>query len=282
MKKIMLSAILCLGLFGPVPALPVQALAAPPADLAAMRQAGLSQETISRFLAQNLEGGRLAPPMEAALLSRLGQYGGDELAASYLELDRRAARLAERDLSPEIVRRLLDSDIGAPGLKKVLEAEAARLASPASSPPPSPASLPAAPPAPRSATEPSSPARSQEAAAAPEPQPAAPAYQDLRPGQAADPASKLPPPPRPYDVRRQRTDGPWVGATERELADGGQVEVSLSGDPRLVGQEVISSPGGHKIYRYFSGRPDAPESGPDPRQEQKNREDLEIIYQRRD
>ena len=83
--------------------------------------------------------------------------------------------------------------------------------------------------------------------------PAAPRYQDLRPGQSADPGLALPPPPVPFDIRRQKTDGPWLGVTERELEDGRLVEVHVSGSARLLGQEVISRPTGHKIYRYYIG-----------------------------
>ncbi|MCL2029104.1 MAG: hypothetical protein FWG97_01615 [Deltaproteobacteria bacterium] len=88
--------------------------------------------------------------------------------------------------------------------------------------------------------------------------PAAPRYQYLRPGQAADPGLALPPPPVPFDIRRQKTDGHWLGVTERELADGHLVEVHVSGSARLLGQEVISRPTGHKVYRYYIG--DAPTS----------------------
>jgi hypothetical protein len=108
---------------------------------------------------------------------------------------------------------------------------------------------------------------------------AAPAPRIPQPGQAADPAKRLPDTTTPLDVRRQRTDGPWLGVTERELADGHQVEVHVSGSAEVVGQEVISRPGGRQVYRYFSGRPDAPRpSGSDPVQDERNREDLRIIY----
>jgi hypothetical protein len=107
-----------------------------------------------------------------------------------------------------------------------------------------------------------------------------PGYQDLRPGQAADPAKRLPPPPLPYDIRRQRTDGPWMGVTERELADGHLVEVHVNGSAQILGQEVISRPTGHKVYRYYSGRPDAPRSGDDPAQAERHLEELKIIYGR--
>ena|GEM_PF-3139561 len=106
------------------------------------------------------------------------------------------------------------------------------------------------------------------------------AYQDLRPGQPADPALPLPPPPVPFDIRRQRTDGPWLGVTERELADGRLVEVHVSGSAQFMGQEVISRPTGHKVYRYYIGQPDAPRSGSDPAQDERNREDLRIIFGR--
>ncbi|MDR2726340.1 MAG: hypothetical protein LBC90_09860 [Candidatus Adiutrix sp.] len=92
------------------------------------------------------------------------------------------------------------------------------------------------------------------APADPTPARSEPGYQDLRPGQAADPALRLPPPPAPYDIRRQRTDGSWLGVTERELADGHLVEVHVSGSAQDLGQEVISRPTGHKVYRYYSGQ----------------------------
>jgi hypothetical protein len=122
-----------------------------------------------------------------------------------------------------------------------------------------------------------------EAPAAPAPvaaTPPKPRYQDLRPGQAADPGSPLPPPPVPFDIRRQRTDGPWMGVTERELADGHLVEVHVNGSARVLGQEVISRPTGHKVNRYYSGRPDAPVSGEDPAQAERNLEILKIIHGR--
>ena len=103
-------------------------------------------------------------------------------------------------------------------------------------------------------------------------------YQDLRPGQAADPALRLPPPPVPYDIRRQRTDGPWLGVTERELADGHLVEIHVSGSAQVLGQEVISRPTGHKVHRYYTGRPEAPISGSDPAQDKRNLEKLKIIF----
>jgi len=107
-----------------------------------------------------------------------------------------------------------------------------------------------------------------------------PRYQNLRPGQAADPASPLPPPPVPYDIRRQRTDGPWLGVTERELADEHLVEVHVSGSAQVLGQEVISRPTGHKVYRYYIGRPDAPHSGTDPAEDERRLEKLKIIHGR--
>lgn len=99
-------------------------------------------------------------------------------------------------------------------------------------------------------------------------------------GQAADPVKGPPPPPGPFEVRRQRTDGPWLGVTERELADGHLVEVHANGSARVLGQEVVARPGGRAVYRYHSGRPNAPRSGADPAQEERNREDLRIIYGR--
>jgi hypothetical protein len=249
--------------------------AAAPVDLADLQAAGLSAETIGRYLAQNLDPARLAPPVDAGLLAGLTRLGGDELASAYLELDRQTALQKRRDFSPEVVQTLLDSGLEAEQLKKILTEEARRAARSdraapvaADSPLTLPAAvpdLPARPPAPPAAPVIKTPSRPQAG------------YQDLRPGQAADPALPLPPPPVPYDIRRQRTDGPWVGVTERELADGHLVEVNAGGSAQVVGQEVISRPTGHKVYRYYSGRPDQPRSGPDPAQEQKNREDLLII-----
>jgi hypothetical protein len=71
-----------------------------------------------------------------------------------------------------------------------------------------------------------------------------------------------------------------MGVTERELADGHLVEVHLNGSAQVLGQEVISRPTGHKINRYYSGRPDAPRSGSDPGRDERNLEELRIIYGR--
>jgi len=92
---------------------------------------------------------------------------------------------------------------------------------------------------------------------------AAPKHLKTRPGLAAAPGKG--PPPGPFAIRPQRTDGPWPGVAERDSA-------------RAPGREVISRPGGEKVYRYYSGRPGAPRNGADPLREERNREDT--IYDR--
>lgn len=334
MKALILYIFLMVGTLG----MPPLAGAEDPVDLVAMQEAGLDPETIGRYLAQNLDSTRLAPPIEAGLLSRLGAYGGDDLVKSYLNLDKQTAHLKQRDFSPQVVEQLLASDVGAEKLKSVLDGEAARAARAASAKPDSPALLPA-PPQPSAVTEsdlapapslPPAPAKAASAPVAPAvrapqsiapalpqssapstpqslapaapqssvptlpqsappvaPQVAAPTvqalnppqprFQDLRPGQAADPASKVPPPLDTYELRRP-ADEPWMGVTERELADGHRVEVNRMGDPGAVGQEVITRPSGRRVYRYHSGNTGQPAPITDPAQEQRNREDLQIIY----
>jgi hypothetical protein len=73
-----------------------------------------------------------------------------------------------------------------------------------------------------------------------------------------------------------------MGVTERELPNAHVVETNSIGQIHQVGQEVYARPGGHQVYRYWTGNPDSTYSGADPRQEQKNREDLHIIFSRRD
>jgi len=238
---------------------PDPARAETPADLAELKAAGLSEETISRWLAQNLEPGRLSPPPEAAVLAGLARRGGDDLAAAYL--DKKTSSRPE--LSPEVIKALLAGGLAAEEFRKLFASAATahqdqslsiQLVPAAPSPPP-----------PQFVKTPSRPK---------------PGYQDLRPGQSADPSLRLPPPPVPFDIRRQKTDGAWLGVTEREMADGHLVEVHVNGSVRLLGQEAISRPTGHKIYRYYSGRPDAPRSGSDLLQEERNREELGIIFSR--
>lgn len=284
-----------------------------PVDLVALQESGLSPETIGRYLAQNLDSTRVAPPISADMLSRLGEYGGDELAGSYLNLDKQTAHLQRRDFSPQVVEQLLAGDVGAEKLKAVLDGEAVKAAREAAAVP-APAVIPAPPlpkvteselppvpavapapvkpvsvPEPPAFTPPASsaPAAPQaavptisQAAPPPAPQIAAPqpGFQDLRPGQAADPASKLPPPLDTYELQRPGETGAHMGVTERRLADGHRVEVNLLGDPSAVGQEVITRPSGRKVYRYHSGNtgPAAPIT--DQEQDRRNREDLQIIH----
>ncbi|MDR0881790.1 MAG: hypothetical protein LBP55_04530 [Candidatus Adiutrix sp.] len=249
-----------------------------PVDLDDLSRAGLSKESLSRYLAQNL-GARQAPPISADLLARLGRYGGDGLVLAYLDLDRATASQASREFSPEVVAQLMAGGTPPRELQNILAQEAARaagrpLAVSAGDPPV--AETPALP--------------SQAAAALPAP-PRAPeavkrGFQELRPGQEADPATRLPLPYSTYDIRqnneagqvRRREPGPWLGVEERELPDGHLVEANSVGDTGQVGQEVYRRPSGHQFYRYYTGNPDTPRSGADPAQEWKNREDLEIIY----
>ncbi|UQZ88799.1 hypothetical protein C4J81_06110 [Deltaproteobacteria bacterium Smac51] len=341
LKKLILAAIMTLSLSVP-------AAASDPVDLVSLQEKGLSPETIGRYLAQNLDSTRIAPQVNADLLSRLGEYGGDELAASYLNLDKQTAHLQRRDFSPEVVEQLLKSDIGAANMKKVLDGEAVKAASAASSAapvpappvamsaPPTPPQAPVAiaesdlappvlssareaaaamavPPAPVAAIPaPSQPPAGFESTAPPAaklappampslsiapsaPQVAAPRvaapvveapqapaqpqrFQNLKPGQAADPGSKMPPPLDTYEIRQPSANSPWMGVTERELADGHRVEVNTMGNPAMVGQEVFNRPSGHKVYRYHSGNTGQPAPMTDPVQERKNREDLQIIF----
>jgi hypothetical protein len=270
------------------------ALAAPaqePADLTALAQAGLSPETSGRYLAQNLNPARRAAPVEAKLLARLGQYGGDSLASAYLDLDKATLNKPHRDFSPEVVEQLMNDNMAAGELQILLADEAARETSALSAPQApiretpavsqiaAPAASSAQTPPPAAApAETAIPAPTRSRTAAVPPAPAERAYQDLRPGQSADPSLKLPPPPQTYDIRRPSLDGPWMGVTERELPDGHVVEVNTVGYASQVGQEVLSRPTGHQVYRYYAGNPDRPRSGADPAQEWKNREDLQIIF----
>ena len=284
-----------------------------PVDLMTMQEAGLSSETLGRYLAQNLGGDRAAPPVDANLLTRLAQYGGDPLAQAYLALDKQTIHLPTREFSPEVVDQLMASGVSPDELTKLLNNEAARyavgepsiavagsLASGQATVAPSagdqPTVAPVAPEAPIRSAAPTMTAQ----VIPPEPQvrfqngpPRAPAqpkvgFQQLRPGQAADPGSPLPLPHSTYDIRYNRMDGDvraqkrsgnWMAVRERELPDGHVVEVNTIGDTALMGQEVYARPSGHQVYRYYTGNPDNPYSGADPRQEQRNREDLNIIFQ---
>ncbi len=295
MKKLIFTLILVLSSGAP-------ALAAPsyePVDLMDMQEAGMSNESIGRYLAQNLGAGRLAPPIDADLLMRLARYGGDSLSMAYLDLDRATAGRADRVYSPEVVDQLMKDGLAPAELQKTLLDEATREAAAGSSesaavlPLPAPAVSSNRPGPPRIAqvVPPEAPRISAPGVDRPQAPARGQRYQDLRPGQAADPASRLPVPYSTYDIRNQRADGetrlrhrndggPWMGVMERELPDAHLVEVNSIGQVSQVGQEVFSRPSGHKVYRYYTGNPDYPYSGADPRQERRNREDLAIIYGR--
>ena len=289
-------------------------------DLLKLKEAGLSEETLSRFLAQNLSD-RAAPQIDPKFLARVGQYGGDHLARTYLELDKLSSREKNPKFSQNSVDRMIKAQTPPAEIQMILGEEIARYESEnkrASAQPLMPPSLPPSASAEADAavgagfSAPSPAASASQLQAAPEtsvarlnkpvdpqimvsprlpeaaPRPAG--YQDLRPGQAADPASRQPLPYSTYDIRsnrqagdlrRHNPDGPWMGVVEKELPDGHVVEAHSIGYGRQVGQEVYSRPSGHKVYRYFTGNPDAPHSGADPRQEAINRDQLNIIYQSR-
>jgi len=301
MKKLTIALILTLGLILAAASAPA-APAGEPTDLAAMQEAGLSPENIGRFLSQNLSQ-RAAPQMDGQLLIKLAQYGGDPLATAYLDLDKASAQQKNRDFSPQVVEQLMSAGTPPAELNLILAEEAARATfkdqpKAALMPPPLPPQAIQAPPA---ATDPPQmTAMAPPAVRYPDSprlvEPARPrGFQDLRPGQAADPASRLPLPYSTYDIRQNRQDGDirrinqpagssggWMGVTERELPDGHVVETNSIGQIQQVGQEVYARPSGHQVYRYWTGNPDNTYSGADPRQEQKNREDLHIIFSRRD
>ncbi len=303
--------LLCICLFaGPVFA----AQGYEPVDLASMEESGLSPETIGRFLSQNLGSNRQAPPVDANLLSRLGRYGGDSLATAYLDLDRATAHQASRDYSPEVVEQLMTGGTPPAELNKILTDEAARAAADQDEPAPEvsaaasqPLMPPPLPPAPEASemkfaelppppAAPSTPAPLVPSVMIPisprlpEAPPLPTTCQDLRPGQAADPASRLPVPYSTYDirnnrqagdVRRHNPGGPWMGVVEKELPDGHLVEANSIGRTDRVGQEVYTRPSGHEVYRYYTGNPDNPYSGADPYQERRNYEDLRVIFSER-
>ncbi len=95
-----------------------------PIDLVSLQQAGLSSRSLGRFLAQNLDAERLAPQIEPAFLVGLAAYGGDDLAAAYLELDRATAHLAQRDFSPELIGQLMDAKMEPDKLSDLLRRQA--------------------------------------------------------------------------------------------------------------------------------------------------------------
>lgn len=104
-----------------------------PIDLVSLQQAGLSSRSLGRFLAQNLDAERLAPQIEPDFLVSLAAYGGDDLAAAYLELDRATAHLAQRDFSPELISQLMDSQMEPDKLAALLRRQAGVFQKPAAS-----------------------------------------------------------------------------------------------------------------------------------------------------
>lgn len=318
MKKIIITAVFSIFALLLVPA---QAPAAQePADLVKLTEAGLSDETIGRYLSQTLME-RAAPPLDSQFLKRLGQYGGDHLARTYLELDKVSAHQKNRKLSPQAVDQMIKAKTPPAEIQMIIgeeisryENEAKKAAAQPLMPPalPPSASADSAPPArveydlssvaslaPRQAVpaQPLNAARLSQpvdpqimvSPRLPEPAPRPAGFQDLRPGQAADPASRQSLPYSTYDIRNNRSGGdvrrhnpgPWMGVVEKELPDGHLVEAHSIGQSSQVGQEVYARPSGHKVYRYYSGNPDAPHSGTDVRQEAVNRDNLNVIFQNR-
>ena len=264
-----------------------------PTDLAILQGAGLTDETIGRYLAQNLQSSRKAPPIESALLAELGHHGGDSLVSAYLKFDANTAHQASREFSPEVIGYLVKSGTPSDELKAILALENAIVKTQTATTPPlvsetttilplaSEATPPAQPvppsiqPQKQATVVPTRPNTNQVAS------PSRPemGFQNLRPGQAADPAKRMAPPLSTYDIRRQpRDEGTWMGVTERMLPDGHVVEVNSIGYTAKVGQEVLSRPSGHQVYRYHTGNPDQPYSGEDLRQRQINQDNLGIIF----
>ena len=286
MKKLIVTLILSLIFVAP-------AVAAPntePIDLVSMKESGLSNETLGRFLAQNLGSDRLTPQVDANLLTSLGRYGGDSLAAAYLDLDRATMNQPGREFGPEVVEQLMIGGMPPAELQKLLENETARHSTQYQAPAvqPVPAAALNTPPAAPRIIQTTTPSVAPPAVNRPQaPDLTGRTHQDLRPGQAADPASRLPLPYSTYDIRNNRQDGQqrrqnnggtWMGVMEKELPDAHLVEVNSIGQISQVGQEVFTRPSGHQVYRYYTGNPDNPYSGADLRQEQKNREDLQVIF----
>ena len=261
-----------------------------PTDLAMLQGAGLSDETIGRYLAQNLDAGRKSPPIESSLLAALGHHGGDSLVSSYLKFDATTAKHPSREFSPEVIGYLIKSGIPSDELKSIFALESTLAKNQAAAipktvttilPPASETTPPAPPAAPtvqptKQATKAPTPPNMASVASPSRPEMG---FQNLRPGQAADPAKRMAPPLSTYDIRRQPQDtGTWMGVTERMLPDGHIVEVNSVGRTAKVGQEVLSRPSGHKVYRSYTGNPDQPYSGEDLQQRQINQDNLGIIF----
>ncbi len=273
-----------------------------PLDLATLKKSGLSQNSISRFIAQNLEKGRLTPPLEAKFMTSLAKYGGDDLVASYLAFDEKNALIDKSAINPAMIEEMVKNDLGLDNIKTILDGEVHKIdmgqidntidskeqtATAASSvddnqkqaQEAAAATLPAA--SPQAAPDNNSAQNSNTAAV-----PAGPKtpgyhhdmYYSLKPGQAADPAQLLPPEVQVAPIRSQSEPGPWMGVKERQLPDNHRYEVNTSGDTSLLGQEVLLRPSGDKVYRYHIGKPDSPQSGADPRQEAINQEQLNTIF----
>ena len=286
MKKLIVTLILSLIFVAP-------AMAAPnnePIDLVSMKESGLSNETLGRFLAQNLGSDRQAPQVDANLLTSLGRYGGDSLAVAYLDLDRATMNRPTREFGPEVVTQLMAGGMPSAELKQLLAEETARAVGQSYEAEAQPVVLAPPVPAPK-VVQTMTPTVSAPTVSRPQaPEMTSRTEQALRPGQAADPASRLPVPYSTYDIRNNRQDGQvrrqnnggsWMGVMEKELPDAHLVEVNSIGQVAQVGQEVFTRPSGHQVYRYYTGNPDNPYSGADLRQEQKNREDLQIIFSNR-
>ncbi len=265
------------------------------ADLSVMQKAGLSPESLGRYLTQNLDADRRAPALSPQLLASLGRYGGDDLARAYLDFDQATLAQSTREFSPEVLNQFLAQEMPPTELAAILRREAAAKSSSGSGnlmPPPLPPTVtstqttekmedaPIVPPvAPKA---PTAPVRVQYQSETPKrsinPAPAYRGEQYLRRGEPADPSMRIMSTDEPFPTRQEPASGNWLGVTEHEYPDGRRVERHSVGERGRAGQEVLRRPSGREVHRYYSGDPDRPPFGEDPAQEWENKEDLHIIF----
>jgi hypothetical protein len=234
---------------------------------------------------------RARPPLEISFVLQMAEYGGDALAKAYLEMDARTNKMERSPLTPEAMRNLMSSGLTVEDLLLLINSAgqsfptAQASISEASGPSvlvtegtnaprpiedPLPPLVPATSPTPYHAmiavTGPQIPGMSGFSGPT---VPQAATYQTasaareidwrkvpqvLYPGQQADPARPMPEAPGPYWTRQPGpNDTFFMGVTDEIKDDGHRYEVHTNSHRGVMGQEVLTRPSGHKVYRYFNG-----------------------------
>ncbi|MDR1297649.1 MAG: hypothetical protein LBO05_09840 [Deltaproteobacteria bacterium] len=107
-SQILVILLLALGFLLVVPNAPARADA--PLDLAELARRGLGEKSREIVVTQTLAR-RGRPPLEIDFVMELVDYGGDDLARTYLVMDARTNRLRRAPVPPESMRKMMDASL---------------------------------------------------------------------------------------------------------------------------------------------------------------------------